>query len=256
MYSIKAYAKVNIFLKITGYENGYHTLLSRFVRVDDLYDTLTITPCECDTFTIEGCDDVAVEENTIYKAYQALLTPFPKLEDFFKTHKVVLEKHIPSQAGLGGGSSDAGAFMRLINALSQNPLSKEELAKLGSTIGADVPFFIYNYPSANVRGFGEIVEPFNEPPLELELFTPEAIGCDTAKVYQTYHKYLLRTLDPSSFFGWEQMDSATLLNLVNDPIVLNDLYPAALAAYPELEKLDTKGWFFSGSGSTFFRVKG
>ena len=55
MCSIKAPAKVNIFLKITGYENGYHTLLSRFMRVDDLYDTLTLTPCECDTFTIEGC---------------------------------------------------------------------------------------------------------------------------------------------------------------------------------------------------------
>jgi 4-diphosphocytidyl-2-C-methyl-D-erythritol kinase len=254
MYSINAPAKVNIFLKITGYEDGYHTLLSRFMRVDDLYDTLTLTPCECDTFTIEGCDGVALESNTIYKAYKALLTPFPTLENFFKTHKVVVEKRIPSQAGLGGGSSDAGAFLRLINSLSQNPLSTDELAKIGSTIGADVPFFVYNYPSANVRGFGEIVEPFNEPPLELELFTPEAIGCDTAKVYQTYHKYLLRTLDPSSFFGWENMDSATLLNLVNDPIVLNDLYPAALAAYPELEKLDTKGWFFSGSGSTFFKV--
>jgi len=254
MYTIKAPAKVNIFLKITGYENGYHTLVSRFMRVDSLYDTITLTPAQCDHFTIEGCEGIALESNTVYKAYQALLEPFPKLETFFKTYKVVIDKKIPSQAGLGGGSSDAGAFMRLINKLSQTPLSTEKLASLGSRIGADVPFFIYHYPSANVKGFGEIVEPFREKPLSLELFTPE-IGCDTAKVYQTYHQYLLRTLDLSSFFGWEQMDSATLLKLVNDPIVLNDLYPAALASYPELEKLDTKGWFFSGSGSTFFRVK-
>ena len=254
MYTIKAPAKVNIFLKITGYENGYHTLVSRFMRVDSLYDTITLTPAQCDHFTIEGCEGIALESNTVYKAYQALLEPFPKLETFFKTHKVVIDKKIPSQAGLGGGSSDAGAFMRLINKLSQTPLSTEKLASLGSRIGADVPFFIYHYPSANVKGFGEIVEPFREKPLSLELFTPE-IGCDTAKVYQTYHQYLLRTLDLSSFFGWEQMDSATLLKLVNDPVVLNDLYPAALASYPELEKLDTKGWFFSGSGSTFFRVK-
>ena len=254
MYSIKAPAKVNIFLKITGYENGYHTLVSRFMRVDTLYDTISLVPGEFETFTIEGCDGIPLESNTIYKAYQSLLEPFPGLETFFKTHKVVVEKKIPSQAGLGGGSSDAGAFMRLINALSENPLSKDALAQLGNRIGADVPFFIYNYPSANVKGFGEIVEPFKETPLDLELFTPN-IGCDTAKVYQTYHKYLLRTLDLSSFFGWEQMDSATLLKLINDPAVLNDLYPAALATYPELEKLDTKGWFFSGSGSTFFRVK-
>jgi 4-diphosphocytidyl-2-C-methyl-D-erythritol kinase len=255
MYTVHAYAKVNIFLKITGYENGYHTLLSRFMRVDDLYDTISLVPETCEGFTLEGCKDVPLESNTIYKAYRALLTPFPKLEEFFKTHKVVVEKRIPSQAGLGGGSSDAGAFLRLINSLSQNPLSTDELAKIGSTIGADVPFFVYNYSSANVRGFGEIVEPFREAPLKLELFTPENIGCDTAEVYKTYHQYLLRTLDPASFLGWENMDSATLLKLINDPIVLNDLYPAALAACPELEKLDMKGWFFSGSGSTFFRVK-
>jgi len=255
MYTIKAYAKVNIFLKITGYQNGYHTLLSRFVRVDDLYDTISLIPGEFESFTLEGCEEIPLESNSIYKAYQALLAPFPALEAFFKTHKVVVEKRIPSQAGLGGGSSDAGAFLRLINTLSENPLRTDALAKIGSNIGADVPFFVYNYASANVRGFGEIVEPFHEKPLKLELFTPEKIGCDTAKVYRTYNKYLLRTLDLSSFFGWEQMDSATLLNLINDPVVLNDLYPAALAAYPELETLDTKGWFFSGSGSTFFRVK-
>ena len=253
--SIKAHAKVNIFLKITGYENGYHTLLSRFMRVDELYDTISLVPGSFEDFTLEGCDDVPLESNTVYKAYQALLEPFPKLEAFFKTHKVVIEKRIPSQAGLGGGSSDAGTFMRLINTLAENPISPDALAKLGSTIGADVPFFIYNYPSANVRGFGEIVEPFREKPLKLELFTPENIGCDTAEVYKTYNKYLLRTLDPASFVGWEHMDSATLLKLINDPIVLNDLYPAALAAYPELEKLDMKGWFFSGSGSTFFRMR-
>ncbi|AKF25544.1 4-diphosphocytidyl-2C-methyl-D-erythritol kinase [Sulfurovum lithotrophicum] len=254
MYSIRAYAKVNIFLKITGHENGYHTLLSRFMRVNDLYDTITIVPGTFDSFTLEGCKGVPLHSNTIYKAYEALLEPFPKLEDFFKSHKVVVEKSIPSQAGLGGGSSDAGAFMRLINSLSQNPLSTDALAKLGSGIGADVPFFVYNYPSANVRGFGEIVEPFRERPLQLELFTPD-IGCDTAKVYQAYHKYLLRTLDPKSFFGWENIDSRTLLQLIADPIALNDLYPAALSTCPKLEKLDTKGWFFSGSGSTFFRVK-
>ncbi|RLA68824.1 MAG: 4-(cytidine 5'-diphospho)-2-C-methyl-D-erythritol kinase, partial [Epsilonproteobacteria bacterium] len=72
MYSIKAHAKVNIFLKITGHKDGYHTLLSRFVRVEDLYDTIKFVPCECETFTIEGCEGVPLESNTIYKAYKAL----------------------------------------------------------------------------------------------------------------------------------------------------------------------------------------
>jgi len=256
MYNIKAHAKVNIFLKITGYKDGYHTLISRFVRVEDLYDTIEFVPCECETFTIEGCNDIPLESNTIYKAYQSLNdhTADQAIHNFFSKHKVVVTKRIPSQAGLGGGSSDAAAFMNLVKEACDLTISTDELAELGSTIGADIPFFIYNYASANVSGFGEIVMPFEEAPLDIELFTPD-IGCDTAAVYKTFHTYLLRNVDRTTFFGWEGMDSRTLLNLIVDPIVLNDLFPAALATYPELEEFKRDGWFFSGSGSTFFRVK-
>jgi len=177
-----------------------------------------------------------------------------EISNFFTKHKVVVTKKIPSQAGLGGGSSDAAAFMRLVNEVCDLQIDTEALAKIGSTIGADLPFFIYNYPSANVSGFGEIVEAFEEAPLEFELYTPE-IGCDTTVVYKTFNKYLLQYISLASFFGWERLDSRTLLNLVPDPIALNDLYPAALVAYPELEELDREGWFFSGSGSTFFKIK-
>jgi len=256
MYSIKAHAKINIFLKITGYKEGYHTLISRFVRVEDLYDTIEFIPCECETFTIEGCIDVPLESNTIYRAYKAFnehITEFD-IKNFFQKHKVVVTKRIPSQAGLGGGSSDAAAFMRLVKEVCDLKISTDDLAELGSTIGADIPFFIYNYASANVAGFGEIVMPFEEAPLNIELFTPD-IRCDTAEVYKTFHTYLLRNVDRTTFFGWENMDSRTLLKLIVDPIVLNDLFPAALATYPELEKVKKDGWFFSGSGSSFFRVK-
>ena len=256
MYSIKAHAKINIFLKITGHKEGYHTLISRFVRVEDLYDTIEFVPCECKTFTIEGCDDVPLESNTIYKAYTALndYTTDQDITNFFSEHKVVVTKRIPSQAGLGGGSSDAAAFMRLVKEVCDLTISTDELAELGSSVGADIPFFVYNYASANVSGFGEIVMPFEETPFDVELFTPD-ISCDTAAVYKTFHTYLLRNVDRTTFFGWENMDSRTLLNLIVDPIVLNDLFPAALATYPELEKAKRDGWFFSGSGSTFFRIK-
>ncbi len=256
MHTIKAYAKVNIFLKIKGQKEGYHTLLSRFVKVNHLYDIISFEPSNSETFTIEGCDNISLESNTIHKAYTALQehTQSQELVSFFKEHKVLVTKNIPSQAGLGGGSSDAAAFMRLVNDVCHLELDPDTLAKIGSLVGADVPFFVYNYNSANVSGFGEIVKPFEEPPLELELFTPH-IACDTSVVYKTFNKYLLQHINPTSFFGWDQLDSKTILNLVPDPIALNDLYPAALVAYPELEKLDTKDWFFSGSGSTFFKLK-
>jgi len=255
-YTIKAHAKVNIFLKITGHKEGYHTLLSRFMRVEDLYDTIAFVPCECETFTIEGCEDIPLESNTIYKAYKALNDHTGDLDilNFFYNHKVVVTKRIPSQAGLGGGSSDAAAFMLLVKEVCNLLISTKDLAKLGSTIGADLPFFIYNYPSANVSGFGEIVEPFQEEPLSLELYTPD-IGCDTAQVYKTFKEHLLSDIDPLSFIGWEKLDSRTLLEKIADPLKLNDLYRAALIAYPELEKSAKEGWFFSGSGSTFFRLR-
>lgn len=255
-YSIKAHAKVNIFLKITGHKDGYHTLLSRFIRVEELYDTLTFVPCECETFTIEGCEGVPLESNTIYKAYKALNDYTGDLDilNFFYEHKVVVTKRIPSQAGLGGGSSDAAAFMRLVKEVCNLMIHTEDLAKLGSTIGADLPFFIYNYPSANVSGFGEIVEPFNEEPLLLELYTPD-IGCDTSVVYKTFKGHLLDNISFSSFIGWDKMESRTLLEMIEDPILLNDLYAASLIAYPKLKTIAPEEWFFSGSGSTFFRLK-
>ncbi|MEA3456461.1 MAG: 4-(cytidine 5'-diphospho)-2-C-methyl-D-erythritol kinase [Campylobacterota bacterium] len=256
MHTINAYAKVNIFLKITGHRGGYHTLLSRFMRVDNLYDTITFIPQECESFTIEGCEDVPRDSNTIYKAYKALNAHTGDLDilEFFYHHKVAVTKRIPSQAGLGGGSSDAAAFMRLVNEICNLRLSIERLSEIGSTIGADLPFFVHNYPSANVSGFGEVVEPFKEEPLSLELYTPP-VGCDTALVYKTFKTYYLPDIKLSSFIGWDTLPSRELLAKIDDSALLNDLYPAALKAYPELEKYAKSGWFFSGSGSTFFRIR-
>lgn len=256
MYSINAHAKVNIFLKITGHKEGYHTLLSRFMRVDDLYDTLTFVPQACDSFTIEGCDGVPRESNTIYKAYKALNAHTGDLDilEFFYHHKVVVTKRIPSQAGLGGGSSDAAAFMRLVNSLCNLKLNTMQLSEIGSTIGADLPFFIHNYASANVSGFGEIVEPYEEDPLPLELYTPP-VGCDTAEVYKNFKIHYLADIKLSSFIGWESFSSREILESFSDPMRLNDLYPAALKTCLELEKYAKNGWYFSGSGSTFFRIK-
>lgn len=246
---IKAHAKINTFLKITGHKNGYHTLLSRFVKVPHLYDTISFIAEECKTFTIEGCGDVPVEENTIYQAFLAM-----DIEtDFFKYHKVVVEKNIPSGAGLGGGSSDAAAFMRLFNKVWKLGIDTPTLAKIGSTVGADIPFFVYDYNAANVSGFGEVVEEFKEEPLNIELYTPN-IHCHTPLVYKTFKQNLFDDIKPTSFEGWEELSSQEVLKQV-DAVMANDLYKASLIAYPELEKEAKEDWYFSGSGSTFFRIK-
>jgi 4-diphosphocytidyl-2-C-methyl-D-erythritol kinase len=250
----KAPAKVNIFLKIIGRENGYHLLRSRFMRVETLYDTIRFVPAECERFTIEGTPEIPRESHTLYRAYRALNEATGDLDilEFFYRHKVVVEKRIPARAGLGGGSSDAGTFLRAVHRLCNLKISLDELAAIGAEVGADVPFFVYGYPSANVSGFGEIVEPFDEAPLPLEIFTPP-VACDTAAVYRTFAERFSDAVDPEASRDWSGRSSRELLARHSDPTELNDLYPAARLLCPELETHAREGWYFSGSGSSFFR---
>lgn len=130
-------------------ESGFS--IKAHARKGELFDTISFVPCECETFSIEGYDDIPIESNSIYKAYQALcdFTNDSDIEDFFYEHKVVLSKGIPSNMGLGGASADAAAFMLLLKEVCNLVLSSDELVNIGSGIDADVPFFIYNYPCPN-----------------------------------------------------------------------------------------------------------
>lgn len=247
--TIKAHAKVNIFLKIVGTRERYHELISRFMRVENLYDTISFEKKEVasEDFELVGDFGCKLEQNTIYKAYKLL----PKT-NFFDNHKVIVKKQIPEFAGLGGGSSDAAAFLNLTNEVLELGLSKNTLSNMGEKIGADVPFFIYNYPSANVSGIGEIVEKFDEEPLNIETITPK-IECDTAKVYQKYRADYLENIDAGFAQKLSKLSSKEILSSY-DAKELNDLFPPCLDIYNELSKYNKENWFFSGSGSTFFKV--
>ncbi|WP_457595897.1 4-(cytidine 5'-diphospho)-2-C-methyl-D-erythritol kinase [Hydrogenimonas sp.] len=251
---IHAYAKVNIFLKITGLRNGYHELRSRFVLVEDLYDTLMVVRKRQPREGLEISSSVPIpKENTITRAYDLIRTIAPRVETFFRDYQIVLTKRIPQGAGLGGGSSDAAAFLNFCNEVLQLKLAKKKLALMGERIGADVPFFVYGYPSANVSGIGEKIVPFEEEPPKLELYTPP-IHCDTAAVYATFRQEFKERIDPFAGASWLETPSRELLATLV-PEEANDLYPAALHAYPRLADYRRPGWFFSGSGSTFFTLK-
>lgn len=248
-----AYAKVNVFLKITGVRGEYHTLSSRFMRVNNLYDTLWFEPKSTPEFEIRGNFDCDVSSNTIYKAYKHLLstTHSDKLSSFFENNAICVEKQIPSFAGLGGGSSDAATFLRMCNEKLDLALSVEELAQIGSNVGADVPFFVYGYDSANVSGIGEIVERFDEPLLDFEVTTP-SLQISTPAVYRYYREHHYAPITSEESARLEATSSKEILATINSKEA-NDLYSAALGCYPQL--LEKEGWFFSGSGSSFFRIK-
>ena len=252
--SHKAYAKVNIFLKITGTRDHYHTLASRFMRVDSLYDELEFIPNRSGEFLIEGDFGCSVEQNTIYKAYTALFekTKSKELGEFFHSNGVGVQKRIPAFAGLGGGSSDAATFLHMCNEELSLGLTLQELVEVGMQVGADVPFFLYGYKSANVTGIGEIVEKFEEELLDIQTFTPK-IEISTPAVYKEYRKNFFAPVSQEEEQEWLALTSKDVLERY-DAKSANDLFAPALKLYPKLQEHTKESWFFSGSGSSFFRV--
>ena len=158
-YSTKAYAKINLFLRLCGkYPNGYHrlfTLMQEVSVADDI--TITIAPDEEDEIVVANCmEGLRQEDDLCYKAAVKYLG----LIDARDYGKITIEvkKNIPSQAGMGGGSSDAASVIKLLQKRFKSPLTQEELTKLGKDLGADVPFFFYG-KSAFCEGIGEKVTP-------------------------------------------------------------------------------------------------
>ncbi len=249
----KSYAKVNIFLKIVGKRDHYHEIASRFVRVKNLFDVISFKEEKSNSFTLIGDFGCTVKQNTIYKAYTELSKLSPLVIDFFQNHKVIVEKNIPEFAGLGGGSSNCATFILMVNNVCKLQLSKDEMAKLGANIGADVPFFVYEFESANVSGIGEIVEKFEEESLEIETFTPK-IKCDTGAIFQEFRENFYKETtkeERKKLFGMKSKDVLKSLTREN----ANDLYLPACSAYPALKVFEQNQNYFSGSGSSFFRLK-
>ena len=247
----KSYAKVNIFLKIVGLRDNYHLIASRFVRVKNLFDTISFIKKDIDNFSIEGNFSCILEKNTVYKAYKEL-EKFDEVKEFFKKNIVKIDKNIPEFAGLGGGSSNCATFLNMVNQACNLNLSKEELAKIGSNIGADVPFFVYEFDSANVSGIGEIVEEFNEESLNIEVITPK-IACDTGKIYKNFREKFYKELNKDEVKELFVTNSKDILKKfsINEA---NDLYFSALDLNQDLKKFEKDNWFFSGSGSSFFKI--
>jgi len=253
-FNIKSYAKVNIFLKIAGKRDNYHELVSRFVRVKSLFDTVTFVPSnETNNFNLIGDFGCETKQNTIYKAFLALRNNCPKIDAYFRVYSIKVEKNIPECAGLGGGSSNAAAFLILANEVFDLNYSKDRLARMGLKVGADVPFFIYEYDSANVTGIGEKVERFDEDTLEIETFTPN-IQCNTGEIFTTFRDKFYKEVssaDATKLLNKTSIDILEELN-INDA---NDLYESAIDLKPDLKEHAKPKWFFSGSGSSFFTIK-
>ncbi len=150
-----ANAKVNLCLDVVGRRpDGYHEVVSVMQSIS-LADTLHATRAG-DTLVLR-CDDASLccdERNLVLRAANAF---FDTLGNRFGV-EFFLEKRIPMQAGLGGGSADAAAALRLLNRMAGEPLGTEALCRIGAGIGADVPFCVVG-GTAICRGIGEKMTP-------------------------------------------------------------------------------------------------
>ena len=157
-FTCAAPAKINLTLKVTGRrDDGYH-LMDSLVTFAELTDIITLEFAETDHLFIKGIyaeslNKDAIDDNIVMKAIIAFRTKTGWSQHF----SVILEKNIPVAAGIGGGSSDAAALLKLLNDICPSPLSGSQLEDLALTLGADVPVCLkaFQHHLWRMRGIGE-----------------------------------------------------------------------------------------------------
>ena len=219
LHQVLAPAKLNLFLHITGRkDNGYHLLQSVFMLID-WYDTLH--------FDLRRDGQISREDLTFKLPEDDLITRAARLlqqasGSALGAH-IAIEKSIPAQAGMGGGSSDAATCLLALNKLWNLNFTVNQLAELGLKLGADVPFFLRG-ENAWVEGVGEIITPISVPPAQFVVVKPPE-GLETAKIFGS--EALNRDSKP-----------ATISVFVANPFGFghNDLQPVAQRLCPQISE--------------------
>lgn len=247
-------AKVNLALHITGRRaDGYH-LLDSLITFLDLEDHLHgVVPADnALSLTVEGTfgAGLAGDDNLVLRAANLLR----RHAGIMKGAALVLEKNIPVGAGLGGGSADAAAALRLLNRLWGCNAGVEDLQKLAAMLGADIPSCVTGEP-ARMQGIGEVLTPLPPLPHAMHVLvvypnrplpTPLVYGSGKATM-----SGLLPFIPAQRDDWWEAILQSG-----------NDLYPAARSVAPEVDTMidalnglqDMVAVRMSGSGSACFAL--
>jgi 4-diphosphocytidyl-2-C-methyl-D-erythritol kinase len=246
-------AKINLFLRVTGRRyDGYHELDSVFVPIS-IYDRLDIELRPARFAAVQLCCDSdaipADERNLAIRGAHEFLTEFNIRAEVL----INLHKEIPAGAGLGGGSSDAGAVLRMMAVLCGIPQSAP-LVTVAMRLGADVPFFLNPTPS-RVRGIGERSEALGRIEKPFLLIAVPPVEVPTALVF--------RDLRPEHWSG--PAPDHDILAIIQGRIgrehLVNDLEQAAIARWPEigevkklLEAVGARAAAMTGSGGGVFGI--
>ena len=255
--TLPAYAKINLFLDITGtLPGGYHSL-NNIMQQIALHDDVTVAFEEASEIVIEiFCDNPQIpcdERNIAYKAAKLFLNK----RGIGGKVRIEIEKHILVMAGLGGSSTDGGAVLMGLNQLCGDPFSKEKLEEMGAGLGADVPFCIRG-SCAYCKGIGEIMTDIRGIENCSILIVKPDFSCNTAMAYGEYDKKPIKA----------RSEPEKLLNALKN----GDLTNAASNIYNIFEQLNNVheieeikqaltdagalGAALSGSGSAVYGIFG
>jgi 4-diphosphocytidyl-2-C-methyl-D-erythritol kinase len=251
-------AKINLFLQVKGRRpDGYHELVTLMSPIS-LYDVMTFN------FETEGisvrCDSPDVPDNEDNLAFKAASLFFNRLPVAHRDHSgsggvsIFIEKQIPVAAGLGGGSSNAGRTLLLLNQSYGKPFSAVEMNHMGLAIGADVPFFLQEKPAV-ATGIGECLEAYGGLQVVPMVVVCPDIPVSTAAVYKKLNlgltncgKKLKNFFSDTSSFDFKRY-------------LCNDLETVTISEYPvisdikrQLLRAGADAALMSGSGPAVFGI--
>ena len=265
--TVDAPCKVNLTLRVGGRRlDGFHEIETLFQAVE-LADRVAVelggSGIELE---VSGADLGSPESNLAYRAAAAFMGALPAVGGV----SITLEKRVPAGAGLGGGSSDAAAVLRTLDAITDGAVSGDELHRIGASLGSDVPFFLGASPLAEGRGRGEELNPLAAlEPAALVLALPP-VHVDTGLAYRALAD--ARTADVQADGRAADVHSTPVFGSPSGRSVpssweevvdgaVNDFEPVIAARFPEvagslaaLRRAGARVALLSGSGGASFGI--
>ncbi len=269
-FSLPSFAKINLSLRVFGRHAASDLHEVRTVlQTISLCDRLTFTVAETSDFKLTcDSDEVPIDErNLIVQAAHLLRENLNVRSETFKRTHVTLEKRIPVQAGLGGGSSNAAIALIGLRRLWNLDIETKELLALGASLGADVPFFFVG-GTALGTGSGATIKSLDDVPAKLLIVIMPDAKVSTAEAYRSLQRPILTNDDALAILSGSRFESeidkffdiASLDKKLNNKLI-NDFESVVLPAHPsikfakqELIEHGATHALLSGSGASVFGI--
>ena len=264
---VVAQAKVNLRLRVLAREtSGFHQIETLLLRLDLADSVIVRRTTSARTIDVVGNGDLSAigppERNLAWRAAESYFAATQMQGGF----AIEITKRIPIGGGLGGGSADAGAVLRALQVMSEEPWHPELLLSLAARLGADVPFLTTEHALALAWGRGERMLALDAPPCRAVLLVVPPFGINTAAAYCWLAE--ARDANAAREGGEGSPTDATVLDVAAlsdwdriSPLASNDFESSVGARYPEIDRhigalrsLGCPVAMMSGSGSTVFGV--